>query len=233
MVMYIRVAQELIVIVGRCLQDIPATTIGQNTRKRFVIAGICRFNFLMAGVNIDVPAGDVPDSMIGRFIDRLDVVQYKTCGKLSKDIAALEQKMETRDKDAAAFERTIVDQATSIASLQTRTAELEDRLSNLQSQRSVTPASTPAPTGSHRGRGFLPPSHTAHLAESAPAGHVLPTAGLAEDAPAQHAMFDFEHLESQSTSVVLPAPTTTAGTYDIGSVTIPALATPASVITDV
>ena len=49
----------------------------------------------MAGVNVEVlPVEDVPDSLIARFIDRLDRLQFVLLQRQSDDIAALQKKIE-------------------------------------------------------------------------------------------------------------------------------------------
>ena len=51
--------------------------------------------------------GDVPDTYIARFIDRLDVIQYKTLQPLSRDMTSVQTRLKEQDQTIMQLQRTV------------------------------------------------------------------------------------------------------------------------------
>ena len=113
----------------------------------------------MAGVgNLPSPnetQSDVPDSLIGRFIDRLDHMQIKICSGMQNEIDGMHDTLRKhRDEHRSIWQHSL------------QIAELQGDLKHVQrlpqapsSVKAAKPMAPPGqPPGSHRGPGTLAPT---------------------------------------------------------------------------
>ena len=63
----------------------------------------------MAGINVEEhgASDDVPDSYIGRFIDRLDAIQFKMLQPLSRDFASAQSRLKDQDQTISQMQKTV------------------------------------------------------------------------------------------------------------------------------
>ena len=138
-------------------------------RKRLLISRWLFASLVaMAGLgNVE----DVPDTLIGRFIGRLNHIQFKLVQHVSSNVSVLIAKTKTLKEDGIAVQNAIVTQSMHISGIQKPSSEHaealaghEARLCHLASQMAkIGPmGQTPAPSPSHRGPGTVMPSPTAH-----------------------------------------------------------------------
>ena len=112
----------------------------------------------MAGVNVD----RFSDSEVGRFIDRLDHVQFKLVKPLSNDVTAMVAQVATVMQDMQALEKTIAAQAGLISSLQKVSQAHSTAISDHEARLGLTAHQlgrlTAPSVASHRGQGTIAPA---------------------------------------------------------------------------
>ena len=111
------------------------------------VCGFCDVD--MAGVGA-LAEHDVPDSMIGRFIDRLDHIQFRIANPLSESVASFQRQGDTHSSTISSLQTIVREHAAMMV-------DHESRLAQLQSSFGAITARPPS-VASHRGAGTTLPA---------------------------------------------------------------------------